>query len=91
MSKSRALHSLIKIQNEVYEQTKFWENILVRALDEEFANAKAYKRRKENWWHSFHDKTKQYYAERMKLVEDFACRVFNTKNFAEVVVFACLW
>ena len=91
VSKSRALHSPIKIQNEVYEQTKFWENILVRALDEEFANAKAYKRRKENWWHSFHDKTKQYYAERMKLVEDFACRVFNTKNFAEVVVFACLW
>ena len=90
ISKSREIHSPIKIDTECKQKAFFWEDILSRALDEEFRSKP--NRRKEDWWKTFktHNKDERY-EKRVRLVREYACRIFETEIFEDVLAFLCLY
>ena len=69
----------------------FWEKILERALDEEF-KPNRWTKRSADWWKNFKNKTKEeYFGKRVQLVRDFACKVFESDLFEDVLAFLCLF
>ena len=85
------MHSPIKIERECKEAAFFWEKILERALDEEF-KPNRWTKRSADWWKNFKNKTKEeYFGKRVQLVRDFACKVFESDLFKDVLAFLCLF
>jgi hypothetical protein len=59
-------------------------------LDEEFRSKP--NRRKEDWWKTFKTQNKdERYEKRVRLVREYACRIFETEIFEDVLAFLCLY